>query len=437
MKEHQHRILLVISTLWLVLMPWLRAQFTATAILCPIATVLPRYLPEIAFGSAFLFLVPAIWRRQPWVGKVLVASAIGLPILAFGIGRTWLWVLSSILLLFLAYSARTAQPSAAFEARRGYTRALMVVIHGPMVIVTPGAYLQLTAGAIAVVDGFREKHALLAILLLCFSLLGLHALWSVWSVSTRLWRYGAYALTHAEQRRRDLLGLVTAWTAMLGFAAIAKPIFRIPEVVMLSVAFGPALVLTSLFVLGSRAHPSEEPERSQRSVGTKSGAIGAFLGTVCGVAVASLGISYFIPQSGSGWGPCPWWWTLFPMEGSLWPTERPIAFDGCETHLPYQTIMFGVASVIFWISGATTAVGKASRQLAALAAAIPATTALVWVTLPHLSLPPGHTDEWLSTILVGVAVVLWAARLGYLGGAWGERFARPKQPQLADAIPSP
>ncbi|HEX7116094.1 MAG TPA: hypothetical protein VF193_13260, partial [Steroidobacter sp.] len=189
MKEHQHRVLVIITTLWLVLMPWLRAQFTATAILYPLSAVLPRYLPEIVFGLAFLSLLPAIWRRQPWVSKVLVASAIALPIVAFGIGRTWLWPLSSILLLIVAWSVRRAKACSTFEVKRGYTRALMVVTHGLMVIFTPGAYLQLTAATVATVDGVQEGHTLLAVLLLTFSITALYGIWSIWSISTRLWRH--------------------------------------------------------------------------------------------------------------------------------------------------------------------------------------------------------------------------------------------------------
>jgi hypothetical protein len=429
MTEHQHRVLVVIATLWLVLTPFLRAQFVAIAIVCPVAVVLPRYIPEIAFGFAFLLLLPAVWRRKAWVSTVLVASAIALPFVAFGVGRTWLWIVSSILLLIVAYSARMLAPSSAFQARRGYMRALMAVTHGLMFIATPGAYLQLTGGAVAAVAGFREGHALLAGLLLGFSIIGLHGLWSVWSVSARLWNYGAYVLPHGRQRRRDIRGLVAASVALLGFAAIARPIFRMPEVVALSVALGPALVLTSVVVLLSQARTLDEPRQFPMSVGAAPNEIAALLGMVCGVAAALLGIAYLIPAAPSGWGPCAWP-ILFPIEGYLWPTERPYIADACATGLPYQATMFGVASVVFWMAGIiTTAVGRTVQApLAALAAALAATAALVWATLLRV-----HVD-WLSTIGVGLAIVFWAARLGYLGGLRGARFATPKQPRLRGAV---
>ena len=66
--------------------------------------------------------------------------------------------------------------------------------------------------------------------------------------------------------------------------------------------------------------------------------------------------------------------------------------------------------------------------LAALTAAVAATAALVWAALLRI-----HVD-WLLTVGVGLAVVLWAARLGHLGGTWGARFAAPKQPRLSDAV---
>lgn len=429
MTEHQHRILVVITSLWLVLTPWLRAQFVAIAIVCPIDVVLPQYIPEIAFGFAFLLLLPAVWRRRSWASKVLIAGAIALPLLVFSTGRTWLWIVSSILLLIVAYSARTSMPGSTYQARRGYMRALMVVTNGPMFIATPGAYLQLTAGAVGAVDGFREGHALLAGLLLGLSIVGLYGLWSVWSVGARLWQYGAYVPVHAGQRRRDIRGLLAAWAAILGFAAIARQIFRTPEIVALSIALGPALVLASIVVLRGQIGNCEEPQKSPMPVGAAASEIAAFFGMVCGIAAALLGIAYLIPPAPSGWGPCAWP-ILFPIEGYLWPTERPIVFDACATDLPYQMLMFGMASVVFWMAGAiTTAVGKTGQPpLAALTAAVAATAALVWAALLRI-----HVD-WLLTIGIGLAVVLWAARLGYLGGTRGARFAAPKQPQLSAAV---
>ena len=226
-------------------------------------------------------------------------------------------------LLIVACSAQTSMPGSAFQAKRGYMRALMVVTNVPMFIATPGAYLQLTAGAVAAVDGFREGHALLAALLLGFSIIGLYGLWSVWSVSARLWHYGAYVSAQGGQRRRDIRAAIAAWVAILGFAAITRPIFRTPEVVALSIALGPALVLTSIVVLRSQARTREEPQQFPMSAGAVPNEIAALLGMVCGVAAALLGIAYLIPAAPSGWGPCAWP-ILFPIEGQLWPTERPV-----------------------------------------------------------------------------------------------------------------
>jgi hypothetical protein len=70
--------------------------------------------------------------------------------------------------------------------RRGYMRALVGWTHWPMVLVTPGAYLQLTGGMIGAADGVQKGYPWLAGLLFVFSLAALYGLWSIWSVSARL-----------------------------------------------------------------------------------------------------------------------------------------------------------------------------------------------------------------------------------------------------------
>lgn len=421
MKEHQHRILVGITASWLVLNPFVRAKFLAMATVRPFSTVFPQYLPEIAIGFVFLGFAPALWKRRPWASAATLTTAIALPIIGLAVTRTWLWIISTVLLLVLSFSTRRVRPKSVHETTRGYMRCLMVITNTPLVIATPAAYLQLCAAATGAVAALEEKRWL-AVLVFGLSLLGLYALWTVWSISKRVWEHGRYVPPASGSRSRDICGVVGGWAAMLGFHAIGSQLFYEEQIFALSVVLAPALILTTIAVLTNRSDQSDFEQHAPQTGDSRSNLIVAFAGIVCGVTVALLGIAYAMPESAGGWSPCDWS-VLFPIQAPLWLAERVIVYDACNTGPFYQTFALGTASAIFWVAGATThLIARRRLHLATVATALAAAIALTWVTMPYMYLEHIY---WTETLGLGCALVLWAARLGYLGGLQALRMLVP------------
>jgi hypothetical protein len=230
-------------------------------------------------------------------------------------------------------------------------------------------------------------------------------------------------------RAKDACGLLAAWIALIGLAAMSTAIYRVEDVVILGVLLAPSLLMTTL------AASMSSPERVDGHRGLplsglmRRTSVRQYVGIACGVSVGVVGVTFLEPTTSSGSGFCGLA-AMFPISGDQWPTERATVFGlhaGCNTGLLGQTLLLAAASFIFWLSGLLTVViGKSiDAWLGAVTGTIIALVALTWrvtaqiialLALPLNPLPPiSYYINWVSTIGIGIAVVLWAARLGYLG----------------------
>jgi hypothetical protein len=355
--------------------------------------------------------------------------------LSFTNAFTDLWFVSFLLLLLQAHLVRPVVPGPVNVRAHPVVWLSLVLSKGLMYLATPAAYLQLSAGAIGAIEGFRRGHWSLASALLIFSVLGLYGLWTMWSISTRTWVHRRYVVSSSGQVK-DTRGLLAAWAGGIGLGAISTAIFRGEDVLIFSVLLLPSLLVTTVIACAMAPASIEEPARMPLS-GLMQRIQGRhYVGMVAGLVAGLSGLTLLIPPTHSGWGPCDWT-IMFPIGIDLWPEERGIIEDACSTGPGYQIIVLGVASFVFWTSGLLTVViGRSSDPWqGALAAAVAASSVLTWTVigrvnevlgLPLKPLPPiSQYIDWISTIGVGVAVVLWAARLGYLGGRRGARQVEP------------
>jgi hypothetical protein len=236
----------------------------------------------------------------------------------------------------------------------------------------------------------------------------------------------------ASGRVNDVRGLLAAWVAAIGLAAISKLIFREEDVLVLAVLLGPSLLVTTVIACVMK------PEEVVQSVHAPLSGIlqrtrpRQYIGMMAGLVVGLSGAAFILPPTPSGWGPCDWT-IMFPIGSDLWPIERMIIFDGCSTGIGYQTILFAVASFIFWIGGLlATVIGRSADPWhGAITATVTASIVLTWTVVARilqvlalpLDPPPPISEHinWISTMGIAIAVVLWAARLGYLGGRRGSK----------------
>ena len=443
MKEQLRRVLVVITALWVTAILALRVQMFALHLGVPLPTAAGYYLPEIVVAVLFVMVLPAVWMRRSWTSAALVGFAVLLLVLLLNSAFTELWLVTFSSLLVLAYANWLVVPASVMAPAGAVLWPSLALSMTGMYAGTPSAYLQLSSGAAGAIDGFRQGHWLLASALLVCSLLGLYGLWTVWSISTRAWRHGRYVVRSSRGRLRDGIGLLAGWMACAGLFAIASSIFREEEIVLFGVLLLPSLVVTTVLVAVVPPQGVDDAVRIPLSGLVRRLQGRHVLGMAAGVAVAILGAAFLLPSTPSGWGRCEWT-VMFPIGADLWPIERGMIFDACDTGLFYQTILLAVASFVSWMSGLLTVVIGKSRDAwqGAIAAAVGASAVLAWtiaarvidvLALPLKPLPPlSLYIHPVSTMCVGLALVLWCGRLGYLGGrAAGRDESRVALPESA------
>lgn len=439
LKEHPHRALTVITALWVIGTPLVRMQMLTAQSGYAFLAFARYFQPEILVAAIFLMLLPSIWMRRRWTPHLLVALAVLLLVLLASAGFTDLWFISFLLLLVLAYVVRSVPPGSVAARAHPVMWLCLLLSRGLMYLGTPGAYLQLCAGAIGALEGFRRGHRALATALLICSALGLYGLWTVWSISTRVRTHGKYVVHTESGRVKDARGLLAAWIAVIGLAAISTSIFRGEEVFILSVLLVPSLLTTT--VVASMGFPEkvEGPATLSLTGLPRRTSARQYVGVACGIAVGLLAI---LPVTRAGYGICPLI-DMFPLGWNVWPTQGLTVYglhQGCNAAMFGQTVLLAVASFVFWTSGLLAVVSGRSRDPwhGAIASAVAALIVLTWtvtarvaivLALPLNPLPPvSYYINWVATVSIGIALVLWAARLGYLGG---RRAVRGTKPQTA------
>jgi hypothetical protein len=309
-------------------------------------------------------------------------------------------------------------------------RALLIPAYGLAALGTAAAYLHFSVGIVAGFDGIAQGRYFLGPILSILSALAVLALWRVWSIGARLWRYGAYASASPQARRYDAAGVAAAAATLIGFGAIAKPIYRTEEVLIFGILLGPAAVIAIIAFIRSLY-------RSQASASaTAVGGDDAFVaplhladlpGLVCGTAIGLLGIDYLVPRPfSSGWGPCKWT-VLYPFHPALWPVERPIAFDGCDDSAQMLCSIGISLSLVCLLAGATAAyIGKsANAARGAVSASLAVAIVLTALSVEVLRAPHPQSIDWVRSIVVSVFIVVGAGWLGYVGGKAATWLWRP------------
>ena len=81
MKIYQHRIIVIVTAVWVIALPFVWARLRSWAVACPYAQILPEYLPEIVIGAIAAVLLPAAWLRKSWAVWGLLIAAVLLPAL--------------------------------------------------------------------------------------------------------------------------------------------------------------------------------------------------------------------------------------------------------------------------------------------------------------------------------------------------------------------
>lgn len=300
-------------------------------------------------------------------------------------------------------------------------RALLMPVYGLAGLGTAAAYLHFIAGAIGGFDGIAKGRYFLGPVLSLLCVIAAFALWRVWLIGGRLWRYGVYTHASLKDRRYDAAGLAAAGAAFIGFVAIAKAIYRADEVTFFSVLLVPAACLAIIAFLWSTSEPSMPAAGMNESAdGVRSAAtlkLADLPGLVCGTAIGLLGVYYLVPLPQSGWGACEWT-VFYPLHPDLWPVEQLQAFDVCSTDAWTLSIVSGVLSVVCLIAGAVAAaIGRnANAERGARAAAIAVAVVLARLAIQVSDTPDAPQIGWVESLIAGMLIVLGAAWLGYVGG---------------------
>lgn len=440
MKTYQHRIAVIVAAVWVIVLPFVWARFYSWAVACPYADILPRYRPDLAAGAAAVVLLPGAWMRKRWAGRGLIGAAVLLPVLKMTMTGPMpgTWMISTLLLLLAAWGTHFAIDAPSPDMKRLALRVLLTLLYGFAAIGTPPAYLHLAAGTFAGLEGIAEGKYFLGALLWALSLLALFAMWSLWSIGRCLWRHGAYTNAAREDRVNDARGLLCAWIALVGFNAIAAPLYRTDEVFGFSVLLAPAAVLATVAFFWSMRHertgsPGDLSDASDVTYFRSLTKLADLPGVVCGVTIGLLGVFYLVPRPRSGWGSCDWT-VLYPLHGSLWPVERPMIFDACSDDVWTLTFISSALSIVCLIAGASAAaIGKnASARRGAYAAAIVVTFVLARLVIHVSQTPDGPYIAWLSTLTVGAFVVAGGAWLGLVGG-WRGALWKNNRARRADS----
>lgn len=307
-------------------------------------------------------------------------------------------------------------------------RALLIPAYGLAALGTAAAYLHFSVGIVAGFDGMAKGRYFLGPILSILCVLAALALWRVWSIGVRLWRYGAYAHASPQTCRYDAAGAVAAAATLFGFVAIAKPIYRTEEVIIFAVLLGPAAVLAILAFIRS-LYPSQTNALAAAAGEGRDGVFVAPLhladlpGLVCGTAIGLLGIDYLVPRPVSGWGPCKWT-VFYPLHPNSWPVERATVFDACNDSAMMVCWIGIPLSLVCLLTGATAAyIGRnANAVSAAAAASIAVAVVLTALSIEVLSAPHPQSIAWVQSFVVGVFIVVGAGWLGYVGGKVDRRL---------------
>jgi hypothetical protein len=241
-------------------------------------------------------------------------------------------------------------------------------------------------------------------------------------IGARVSRYGAYINASPQDRHCDAVGVAAAVVALVGFAAIAKPIYRTFEVILFGILLAPAAILATVAFVRSRS----QSQTNTPGTTFNENPVAAFSaplhwvdvpGLVIGTSIALLGIHYLVPRPIGGWGPCDW--TIFyPINGGLWPVERPISFDGCNDGAGMVWAISIPLSLVCLVSGAIAArIGRnANAVRGAASAAIAVAVVLTALSVSLLIRPHWSDAPWVRSFMVGIFIVVGAGWLGYVGG---------------------
>ena len=305
--------------------------------------------------------------------------------------------------------------------QRAAMRALLIPVYGLAGLGTGAAYLQFVAGTIAGVEGIAKGRYFVGPLLSLLCLLGAFALWRVWSIGGRIWRYGAYMHATPRDHRYDAAGCAAVGVAFMGFVAISSVIHQGGEVVLLSILLLPAACLAIVTFLWIRSDPSRsaadnsqggDPVRATAGLG-----LGDLPGVMFGTAIGLLGVYHFVPLPTSGMGICDWT-VFYPIATDLWPIDRSEMFDGCGQDLSMLISITSILSLVCVVAGAiAAAIGwKASTARGAWAAAIVVVFVLARLVIDMSFSPSAPYIGWMESFIVGSLAVLGAGWLGYGGG---------------------
>ncbi len=318
-------------------------------------------------------------------------------------------------------------------------RIPLAPVYALAAIGTPAAYIHLTVGVFAGLEGIAGGNYVLGAALAALSILALFALWRMWSIGRRAWNQGAYAIADRGGFILDVRGLLSAWIAFPAFYWLAEALYRSPEIIVLATLLGPAMVMATLVFAWAivRQHTGacsadKIDENTRFDTSSSPPKLDDLPGIACGVAVGLLGIYYFVPLPHSGWGPCDLS-IFFPRLQSLWPTERPVIFDSCSKDILTIVIITSALSLVCIVTGAiATAVGrlKAPKRGLLSAAFVVAFFLTLFAAAAWVS-PDGPFIAWLGTIALGSSLVAGAAMLGYLGGAMVTPMLRARTTAIA------
>jgi hypothetical protein len=107
-KLVRFRLVIILAAIWVILLPPWWAQNLSARYEIPYLEFLGFYIPELIVAASSVVLLPAAWMQKQWAVAGLIAAATLLPILKLSLGSptsNGAWVVSSALLLLLAYGA--------------------------------------------------------------------------------------------------------------------------------------------------------------------------------------------------------------------------------------------------------------------------------------------------------------------------------------------
>jgi hypothetical protein len=307
--------------------------------------------------------------------------------------------------------------------QRAAMRTLFIPVYGLAGLGTAAAYMHFVVGVIAGFDGITKGRYFLGPVLSLLCLLGVFALWRVWSIGGRIWRYGAYANASPKDHEYDRAGVAAAGVAFIGFVAITGAIYRTDELVYFGVLLMPATCLAIITFLWVKAEPVNQNVDAVRSAARFK--LGDLPGLVCGTALGLFAVYRYVPLPVGGWGPCEWT-VFYPLGSSLWPVERPEIWDACSDSAWTLCLITSVLSLVCLGVGAVAAfIGKnANAERGARAAAIVVAVVLARLAIQRSDTPDAPYLGWVASLIAGVLIVVGAAWLGYVGGRRGVGLSR-------------